>query len=115
MNPFARYPRRVSARAILALLVAISLAACGSDSGSRAPKTSTITGVVVDVTSPELGRVTRFSLTSEGRVVVIHIDPSVHYDFAPAHLQEHLTSAEPVTVRARRRGGKLYALSIEDA
>jgi hypothetical protein len=74
-----------------------------------------LTGVVVEVNSPQLGRVRSFEITSEGEVYEIFIDPDVSYSFPPPHLHSHLASAEPLRVGIERRSGRWYATSMEDA
>lgn len=95
-------------------LVVTAAGACAREPGDGSAP-SQITGVVVAVESERLGDVRSFEVRSGGRNYDIFIDPNARYGFPPAHLSEHLTSGEPVRVGLRKRDGRLYATSIEDA
>ncbi|MDQ3531157.1 MAG: hypothetical protein M3456_02045 [Actinomycetota bacterium] len=74
-----------------------------------------VTGVVVDVSSQGLGKVTGFVLKDGERSYTITIDRAVDYRFPLDHLNEHRATAAPVQVELEQRGEALIALSIEDA
>lgn len=95
-------------------VVAVALTACGSQEESG-PVPRELTGVVVEVESAGLGEVRGFTLRSEGRNYRVHLAKDVELGFPPAHLNEHLATADPVRVELTRRNGKLFALSIADA
>lgn len=98
---------------IIALVaaVAVVLAACGGD----APDTpSTVTGVVVDIRTAGAGRVESFVVKDGDRRFDIRIAAERDYGFPPDHLHQHRAAGEPVRVELERRGGDLYAVSIED-
>jgi hypothetical protein len=99
----------------VALWLLAALAACGDSGEPGANGASDITGVVTKVSSPELGQVESFEIRSRGRTTEIFIDPAVTYSFPPAHLSDHLASAEPVRVEVERRDGRLFARAMEDA
>lgn len=75
---------------------------------------SSVTGVLVDLQSKGLADVRSFTLKSGTNVYEIRIAEDVDYGFALGHLNEHLTSSDPVRVELEERDGRLYALSIED-
>jgi hypothetical protein len=92
--------------------IAGTFVACGADGSTGS--SNDLTGVVVKVQSLGLGNVRSFTLRSEGRNYRIFIGPDAKLAFPPAHLSEHLATAQPVHVRTERRHGDLFALFIED-
>ncbi|MDQ3785058.1 MAG: hypothetical protein M3360_09310 [Actinomycetota bacterium] len=102
---------------VLCLLASLLGTGCaGTPPGTPAGTTpARVTGVVVDVTSKGLGKVTGFVLKDRGRNYDISIDREVDYDFPLDHLNEHRATGDPVQVRLEQRGRALIALSIEDA
>ena len=74
-----------------------------------------VTGVLLEVESEGLGEVTSFLLKDGDDRYEIFIASDVEYGFDLGHLNEHLTTGDPVTVPLEVRGDKLYALSIDDA
>jgi hypothetical protein len=96
------------------------LGACGGDEDGVATGTDDppeqVTGVILEVESESLGDVTSFTLKEGDTEYEIFIADDVEYGFALSHLQEHLTSADPVAVDLElREDDRLYALTIEDA
>jgi len=105
----------VHRRRLLVLCVLASVVGAGC-TGTPIPTTPThVTGVVVDVDSSGLGRVTGFAIKDAGRTYDVTIDRGIDYDFPLDHLNEHRATGAPVRVRLERRGRALVALAIEDA
>lgn len=97
------------------LLAAAALVACRQPGQIGPPAPDRVEGVVIAVDSESLGDVRSFTLKDGDQIYEIHIADDVDYGFALSHLQEHLTSNEPVAVDLEERDDdKLYALSIED-
>lgn len=82
-----------------------------------APRTTTVTGVVVAVDAGSLSDVRGFTLrvaggeTIEFRIGVLETAAA----FPPGHLVEHVASGSPVTVAYRIIDGVPTAVRIEDA
>lgn len=104
--------------------VALFGAACGGDDAEEPEAAPTVaaedapdevTGVLLDVESEGVDDVTAFTLKEGDDVYEIFIAEDVDYGFPLGHLNEHLTSGDPVRVPVEVRDGKLYALSIDDA
>jgi hypothetical protein len=94
----------------------LGLLACSEAAGTdRPPARSELIGVVVEIESAGLGEVESFTLKQGTRTFEIFIDPGAAYSFPPAHLHNHLATAQPVRVEAEGRAGRLVATSIEDA
>lgn len=94
------------------------LAACGGDEEppDRTPEAPReLTGVILSIDSEGLGRINSFELKEGDDTYDIFIDPEVDYGFNIGHLNEHLSSGQPVRVDLKSREGKLYAQSIVDA
>ncbi len=98
---------------VLALLSSVLAAGCAGTPAGTTP--ARVTGVVVDVTSQGLGKVTGFVIKDGGRTYDIAIDRGVEYSFPLDHLNGHRVSGAPVQVRLERRGRRLVALAIDDA
>ena len=75
----------------------------------------TIEGVVVDVESSGLNEVTSFQLRHDDDETTVYIIEDHDYEFPLGHLNEHLSSGDPVIVTGEVREGRLFAESIEDA
>lgn len=110
--------------AVLLTCIALLGASCGGDdpeepsaaepvAAEDAP--DEVTGVLLDVESKGVGEVTSFVLKEGDDTYEIFIADDVDYGFNLGHLNEHLTSGDPVRVPLEVRDGKLYALSIDDA
>ncbi|MFN2588597.1 MAG: hypothetical protein ABR613_10845 [Actinomycetota bacterium] len=105
---------------VIALLccAAFAGAACGGDDGpppTRQEVPDEVTGVLLDVDSGGVGDVTSFTLKDGDETYEIFIADDVDYGFPLGHLQEHLSTGDPVRVPLEERDGKLYARSIDDA
>ena len=102
----------------LCLLTAVVGAGCAGTPAGTSTRTTpaSVTGVVVDVSSQGLGKVTGFVLKDGDRSYKITIDPEVDYSFPLDHLNEHRATGAPVQVKLdQQRGDAMVALSIEDA
>lgn len=106
------------------LCVALSGAACGggdaeqpaaAESVAAEDAPDEVTGVLLDVESEGVGEVTSFTLKEGDETYEILIADDVDYGFDLGHLNEHLTTGDPVRVPLEVREGRLYALAIEDA
>ena len=105
-------------RALAALLLAAAVGSvsCRQPGQIGPPPPDSVTGVVVSVESESLNEVTSFELKDGDVTYEIYIADDVDYGFPLSHLQEHVTSADPVTVDLEERDDdRIYALSIEDA
>lgn len=100
-------------RGIPVLLAVVLLAACGGNGGAEAP--SEVTGVIILLDTDETGSIKGFSLRADAETYEIRIAEDVNYGFDLAHLNEHMTTGDPVRCRLEERDGDLYALTIEDA
>jgi hypothetical protein len=120
--------RRLAAAATLvALLVALTAAGCGSTTpqatatagaeGSPATLASPVTGVVVKIDSQGLTKVRGFTLrTDSGEEIPFTIGTLENgADFPPGHLAEHMSTSSRVRVFFRDEAGTLVVYRIEDA
>ena len=101
------------------MLFALGLGACGGDDSSSdsngEPAAGAYTGIVTDIESEGLNKVTSFTLkTEDDETITILIDESITYGFALGHLEEHRVGAAPVEVVVEESDGDLYAQSIAD-
>ena len=105
--------------ALLVLVVAFSVSACGRPAVSVAggPPLSPVVGVLVAVDSAGLADVRGFALRLvDGRVVDFKIGTLENgAEFPPGHLAEHLASSDPVRVFFRPETAGLVVYRIEDA
>lgn len=126
------------ARLASAALVAVILAGCGaaadrppSPAFTPPPRTSSspgasasfeapgspIVGLVTSVDSAGLDQVKGFTLrTTNGQdltFVLGALDNAA--DFAPGHLKEHMTAADPILVYFRSENGALVVYHLDDA
>lgn len=98
----------------------LMLAGCGGtepgDGTAADEKTpDRVTGVILEIESESLEEVTSFRLKVGDVTYEIFIADDIDYGFPLGHLQEHLSTAEPVTVDLEvREDDRLYALTIED-
>ena len=97
------------------MLAAVVLGAC---SAPAAP-TKTVHGVLLEVESPSIQRVERFTLrTDDGQEMTF----SAAFDFnsgtshamTPGHMRQHMALADPVTITYREDGSNLIALNATD-
>ena len=102
-------------RRLLVLCVLAPVVGAGCTGGPASTAPTRVTGVVVEVDSRGLGKVTGFVIKDGGHTYEIAIDRGVDYSFPLDHLNEHRVSGAPVKVRLERRGERLVALEIEDA
>lgn len=103
---------------VSAVLAAFMLVACGGDepTAERTPEPPReLTGVILTIDSEGLGQISSFELKEGDETYEIFIDPEVDYGFNLGHLNEHLSTGQPVRVDLESREGKLYAQSIIDA
>lgn len=102
------------AATFFALLVLASCSASGTSNDSPDAETGPLHGQVTDVTVED-DVVTGFELNTGEDTVTIAIDPERDYGFDLFHLEEHVSSGDPVLVETETEGDDLVALSIEDA
>ena len=86
-------------------------------SGSPAPQTSPVTGVLLTIDAKGLTDVKGFTLrTGDGRELAFEIGTLENgAEFPPGHLAEHLAGSTPVRVYFRADGGRLVVYRLEDA
>ena len=128
-----RFPRRVTI--VAAVLLAAGAIACTPTpsttpgpvgtasisvpaSGTPAANTgSPIDGILTDIDSEGLTRVTGFRLrTNEGQEIAFKIGTLENgAEFPPGHLAEHLATSTPVRVYFREEGPDLVVYRLEDA
>ena len=79
--------------------------------------TSPVDGILTDIDSEGLTKVTGFTLrTSDGRSITFKIGTLENgADFPPGHLAEHLATSSPVRVSFRVEGPDLVVYRLEDA
>ena len=115
---YGRTRSRRPARAALALVVAVSLAAPLPGCASQPPE-RTERGILVDVQGASLQRVESFTLrTDDGRDLTFRPAPDFNagasHSMTPGHMRQHMALAEPVTVSYREEGNSLVALRATD-
>ena len=108
----------MSARAVVLLLLVGCSQAPGI--GSLRTQTLSVRGVLLDVVSPGIQQVDRFTLrTDDGQLLSFAAAPDFNagatHVMTPGHMRQHMALAEPVTVIYRDDGGVLIALSATDA
>jgi hypothetical protein len=129
-------PRAGCWTAVLGLVLAASVAACATGpsttpgsiesaslsvpaSGTPGAETpaSPVDGILTDIDSEGLTRVTAFTLrTNAGQQFTFKIGTLENGDqFPPGHLAEHLATSSPVRVFFRQDGADLVAYRLEDA
>lgn len=97
------------------MLIAIALGACRQPGAIGPPAPDRVEGVILEIDAESLGEVRSFTLKDGDNVYEIFIADDVEYGFPLGHLQEHLSSNEPVVVDLEEReDDKLYAVTIED-
>ena len=74
-----------------------------------------VTGVVVEVQSSGLTEIDEFTVRADDRTYEFVVTEETEFAFAPAHLNEHRVSGEPVEVVYEGKDDRLYALSVDDA
>jgi hypothetical protein len=84
------------------------------------PQTQTARGVLLDVVSPSIQQVDRFTLrTDDGQLMMFVAAPDfnagVTHVMTPGHMRQHMALADPVIVTYRDENGTLVALSATDA
>jgi hypothetical protein len=85
-----------------------------------ATQTETARGVLLDVVSPGIQQVDRFTLrTEDGQLLNFVAAPDFNagatHVMTPGHMRQHMALAEPVLVTYRDDHGTLVALSATDA
>ncbi len=82
-----------------------------------AEPTSPVDGILTDIDSEGLTKVTGFTLrTSDGQSITFKIGTLENgADFPPGHLAEHLATSSPVRVSFRVEGPDLVVYRLEDA
>ena len=94
------------------------LAGCSTPPATA--QTQTVRGVLLDVVSPSIQQVDRFTLRADdGRELLFTAAPNfnqnVSHVMTPGHMRQHMAMADPVTVTYRQENGSLIALSAVDA
>ncbi len=108
------YPSVMRFAAVAAFVLVLS--GCSDPSPVEADvEEGRLEGVIVAIESAALDDVTSFTLKDGDEIYEIYIADDVDYGFPLGHMQEHVQTADPVTVDFEQRDGKLYALTIEDA
>ncbi len=110
----------MTSRLIVALAAAVALAGCRptiSASPPIASPTSPIVGVVIDVESSGLNKVSSFELrTDDGTTYTFEIGALENAaEFPPGHLREHMATSSPVRVFFESEGDRLLVTRLEDA
>jgi hypothetical protein len=108
----------VSWAAVLVLLVGAGCSAAAATGPSPAP-TQTARGVLLEVVSPGIQQVDRFTLrTDDGQLLSFVADPNFNagatHVMTPGHMRQHMALADPVVVTYRDDNGTLIALSATD-
>lgn len=100
----------------IAVLGVVAVLAAGAAKDPE-PRSEQVVGVVVDVQSEGLDRVSTFTVRPlDGRLVELSIGVLENgTEFPPGHLAEHQVTSRPVRVWYREEGGLLVAFRIEDA
>ena len=96
------------------VLTAVTAGCGGDDKSTPSDPPSKLTGVVLEIESERIGEVSSFTLKDGDHSYEILIDPEVEYGFPLAHLNDHKTTSDPVTVELEEKADQLYAQSIDD-
>ena len=91
-----------------------------ADTGLATPPESLVSpvrGIVLHVDSPSLGKVTDFTLLTDGNTQVVFKVGVIENGaaFPAAHLTEHMAGSQPVLVYFRVEGADLVVYRLEDA
>ena len=102
---------------VLLLLVGCSAAPAIGPPGTQ---TQTARGVLLDVVSPSIRQLDRFTLRADdGQLMTFVADANFNAGAAhmmtPGHMRQHMALADPVIVTYRLENGILVALSATDA
>ena len=102
---------------VLALLVGCNQA---PGIGPLRTQTLSVRGVLLDVVSPGIQQVDRFTLrTDAGQLLSFVTAPDFNagaqHAMTPGHMRQHMAQADPVTVIYRDDNGTLVALRATDA
>ncbi len=108
-----------------ALILALVLG-CSAAASQPQAKTLTARGVLLDVVSPGIQQVDRFTLrTNDGQLLSFVAAPDFNagttpqggglHVMTPGHMRQHMALAEPVLVTYRADNGVFIALSATDA
>jgi hypothetical protein len=102
------------------VVVALLLAGTGCGAAPATAQTQTARGVLLDVVSPSIQQVDRFTLrTDDGQLLAFVTAPDfnagVAHVMTPGHMRQHMALADPVIVTYRTENGTLVALSATDA
>jgi hypothetical protein len=95
-------------------------AGCSAPAAPSQAKTQMARGVLLDVVSPSIQQVDRFTLrTDDGQLLSFVAAPDFNagatHVMTPGHMRQHMALADPVTVTYRDDNGTLVALSATDA
>jgi hypothetical protein len=103
-------------------VVLLLVAGCSAAPAASPVKTQTQTarGVLLDVVSPGIQQVERFTLrTDDGQVLSFVAAPDFNaglsHAMTPGHMRQHMALADAVIVTYRNESGTLVALSATDA
>ncbi|HEV7663895.1 MAG TPA: hypothetical protein VGQ62_10205 [Chloroflexota bacterium] len=99
-------------------MVVALLAACSAPSATAQPQM--VRGVLLDVVSPSIQQVDRFTLRADdGRELAFVAAPTFNqgasHVMTPGHMRQHMALADAVEVTYREENGTLIALSATDA
>jgi len=83
------------------------------------PALKTAHGVLLEVESPSIQRVERFTLrTDDGQELrfsaASDFNSGTSHAMTPGHMRQHMALADPVTITYREEGGNLVALNATD-
>ena len=115
-----RSTRRVFGLVLLGLVIGVGIAAVLASGAARdpgAPRGDQAVGVIVDVQSEGLDRVSAFTLRPlDGKLIEFSIGVLENgTEFPPGHLPEHQATSTAVRVWYREEAGLLVAFRLEDA
>jgi len=101
-------------------LVLALVAGCSAAASQPQAKTQTARGVLLEVVSPSIQQVDRFTLrTDDGQLLSFVAAPDFNanatHAMTPGHMRQHMALADPVVVTYRDDNGTLVALSAIDA
>ena len=101
-------------------MVLALVAGCSAAASQPQAKTQTARGVLLEVVSPSIQQVDRFTLrTDDGQLLSFVAAPDFNanatHAMTPGHMRQHMALADPVVVTFRDDNGTLVALSAIDA
>jgi hypothetical protein len=116
-RPRRRRPAIAPIAAVLPVLLAAGLAACGPGPSPSTGPVSPVDGIIVGVDATNISNVRGFTLrTGAGEMIQFALGQLENpTQFPPGHLLEHEATSQPVRVYFATSGSTLLVYRLEDA